>query len=58
MTMASSIRSAQNHYKFCYTLGRGNQGSVLCAQNLRDGEFYAVKVSDVQQGMSKDLIEK
>lgn len=58
MTMASSLRLGQNHYKFCYCLGRGNQGSVFCGQNLRDGDFYAIKVLDVIQGMSREHIEK
>jgi serine/threonine protein kinase len=58
MTMVSSLRSGPNNYKFCYCLGKGNQGSVFCAQNLKDGDFYAVKALSALPGMSNDLIQK
>jgi serine/threonine protein kinase len=56
--MKSIIRSQTSQYKLVYDLGRGQQGSVFCAENTQNGEHYAVKTINMDQITSKEAMEK
>jgi serine/threonine protein kinase len=56
--MKSIIRSQTTQYKFSYNLGQGQQGDVYCAKNTQNGEHYAIKILNLHQNMSKEIIEK
>jgi len=56
--MKSVLRGGVGNYHIRYDLGRGQQGSVFCGENIQTGEQFAVKIISLEQLAKREAVEK
>ena len=56
--MKSVIRGQIGNYRLQYDLGRGQQGTVFCGENLQSGEHFAIKIVRFNHIPTRESIEK